>query len=140
MSERTKDRKDPIPPSEWEWFGHAAHFICGRWCRFHMATLVGPWLVSTVGEYVHPSHSGGSARAEYEWLKKNHPGADIGWNRKYETMVFRAGEPCREKDCGCGLPTLADATERAVGCYMTAKEATEGHRALCAEWAKREVF
>lgn len=130
----------PIPPSEWEWFGSAAHFIYGRWCRFHMATKVGPWLVSTVGEFVHPADSGASEQTEAAWLEKNYPGRDIGPNRKYETMVFLAGEPCAAKDCGCGLPTLANATERAVGCYMTAKEATEGHRALCAEWAKMEAF
>jgi hypothetical protein len=35
----------------WEWFGNAAHLIVSRDCRFHLATLVGPWLISTVGEY-----------------------------------------------------------------------------------------
>jgi hypothetical protein len=34
------------------WFGHAGHFICAEWCRFHLCTQVGPYLISTVGEYV----------------------------------------------------------------------------------------
>lgn len=37
-------------PSSWEWYGHPAHFICGDKCRFHLATKVGKYLVSTVGE------------------------------------------------------------------------------------------
>lgn len=47
-----------INANEWEWFGNAAHFICGRWCRFHLATKVGKYLISTVGEYVSPRNSG----------------------------------------------------------------------------------
>lgn len=41
-----------IPPEKWKWFGHPAHFICGRDCRFHLATKIGRWLVSTLGEYL----------------------------------------------------------------------------------------
>ena len=38
-------------PQDWKWFRHPGHFICARWCRFHLCTQVGKWLVSTVGEY-----------------------------------------------------------------------------------------
>src|SRR5262245_46801635 len=93
-----------VPYRGWQWYGNAGHFICGRWCRFHLATRVGPWLVSTVGEFVHPRHGGGSEIEEARWLRANWPGEDIGLDRKYETMVFRAGDPCETKDCGCGLP------------------------------------
>lgn len=106
-----------------KWFGCAAHFCCGRWCRFHLATQVGKYLISTVGEYVHPSMSGSSESTEEEWLKKNAPGADIGFNRKYETMVFKVGKLC---GCGCGLPSISGSEIDFAG-YMTAKEATEGH-------------
>src|SRR5262245_20633370 len=94
-----------VDQSDWEWFGCAGHFICGQWCRFHLCTLVGEFLVSTVGEYVHPKHSNGSEADESRWLKANWPGEDIGYKRKYETMVFRAGERCKAKDCNCGLPS-----------------------------------
>lgn len=41
----------PVSREEWEWFGTAAHLIVGQDCRFHMATIIGPWLISTVGEW-----------------------------------------------------------------------------------------
>ena len=115
----------------WEWYGHAAHFCCGRWCRFHLATKVGPWLVSTVGEYIHPRNSGASEKSEAEWLKDNHPGEDIGFGRKYETMVFKAGAAC---ECGCGLPTI-DGHEIDCRGANTATDARANHMALCAEYA-----
>ena len=122
----------------WEWFGHAAHFIGGRWCRFHMATKVGEYVVSTVGEYIHPSHSGGSEQSEAEWMKKHWPGEDIGYNRKYETMVFRAGKPCNSMECGCGIPTI-DGHALDFRGYNTARNARAGHMELCAKWASAKV-
>ena len=115
-----------IPESEWEWFGNAGHFICGRWCRFHLCTKVGPWLVSTVGEYVHPRHSKGNEADEF---------SDIGCDRKYETMVFLAGERCVATDCGCGLPFI-DGSERDMLPANTAKEAAENHVVLCKKYAE----
>lgn len=128
----------PVPPSEWEWFGQAAHFICGQWCRFHLATKVGPWLVSTVGEYVHPRHSSGSEQAEAEWLKQNWPGEEIGCGRKYETMVFRAGNVCKDSRCNCGLPEIAS-SELDSGAYNEAGAARDGHFELCRKWAARSA-
>lgn len=125
-----------IPRSEWKWFGVAAHFICGRWCRFHLATVVGPWLVSTVGEYVHPRRAKGGELTEEKWIKENWPGEDVGLDRKYETMVFKAGEPCDSTVCGCGLPEI-DGEELGFDGYNTAREATVGHMAMCAEWAEK---
>jgi hypothetical protein len=125
-------------PLDWKWFGNAGHFICGQWCRFHLTTQVGPYLISTVGEYVHPRHSQGSERTEAEWLKKNWPGEEIGFGRKYETMVFRAGKPCDSPKCGCGLPEI-DGSELDGNGYNNAKDATEGHMALCRKWANRVI-
>ena len=124
------------PCNKWQWYGHAAHFCCGRWCRFHLATKVGSYLVSTVGEYVHPRHSNGSEKAEREWLKLNYPGGDIGFGRKYETMVFRAGKPCAAPDCGCGLPTTDGNELDMLGCN-TARAARAGHMKLCRKWAQK---
>ena len=122
--------------TDWEWFGSAGHFICGQWCRFHLTTKVGPWLISTVGEYVHPRHSGGSELKEDEWLKENWPGEDIGCDRKYETMVFRAGEPC---ECGCGMPRIDGGEERNCAGYNDAKSAREGHIKMCENYSGKHV-
>jgi hypothetical protein len=117
----------------WNWFGHVGHFICGRWCRFHLTTQVGEYLVSTIGEYIHPSDSAGSEVKEAEWLKKNYPGRDIGYNRKYETMVFKAGPPCNAKDCHCGQPSIDGSELDSLG-YNNAKDATEGHYLMCEKY------
>lgn len=124
----------PIPKDQWKWFGHAAHFICGRWCRFHLATRVGKYLVSTVGMLVHPRHSGGSEAAEYKWLVEHPNGEEIGCDRFYETMVFDAGEPCAIKECTCGLPSIGSDGLDFLG-YKTAGEAAKGHYELCRKWA-----
>jgi hypothetical protein len=127
----------PTNRGEWTWFGVPGHFICSRWCRFHLTTCVGPWLVSTVGEYVHPRHSQGSEKTETEWLKSNWPGEDIGYQRKYETMVFLAGEPCASSTCGCGLPAINGHEFDSNG-YNNRGDAQAGHLAMCAKWAERE--
>lgn len=121
--------------SEWRWFGNAGHYVCGRWCRFHLTTQVGQYLVSTIGEYVHPRHSKGSEQAEAAWLNKNWPGEDIGSGRKYETMVFLAGKPCDAPECGCGLPQIDGNCLDFAG-YNNAKDATEGHMKMCEIWAQ----
>lgn len=117
MSER-------IHESEWHWFGHAAHLCVGQWCRFHMATKIGKLVVSTVGEYVPPM---GSEVAESEWLAKNRFGKEIGFGRKYETMVFAADGQC---ECGCGLPGI-DPQELHSKAYNDPKKARIGHLAIC---------
>jgi hypothetical protein len=135
---KAKAKPKAIPPSQWEWFGNAGHFICGRWCRFHLCTLVGEYLVSTVGEYVHPSHSNGSEAEEERWLIKNYPSADIGFGRKYETMVFTAGERCLSSECNCGLPTISGGALDFLG-YNTAGDATKGHLMFCQTWARKQT-
>ena len=83
-----------VPESAWRWYGLNGHFICGRWCRYHLTTKVGRYFVSTVGMYVHPSDSGGGEQSEYAWLKLHPNGREIGMDHYYETMVFKAGAPC----------------------------------------------
>ena len=120
---------------EIKWFGSVGHFCCGQWCRFHLTTLVNGFLISTIGEYVHPRHSNGSEAKEAAWLKDNWPGEEIGYGRKYETMVFKAGEPC---SCGCGLPKIDGSDIDAQG-YNTAKEATEGHMSLVEKYKTEDA-
>lgn len=142
---------DVTPKSRWRWFGNAGHFICARECRFHLCTQVGKFLVSTVGEYL-PRESTreiiansrgvilegiGDAR-EADYMKK------IGYEKlgagdgTYETYVFKAGAPCKEKDCNCGMPALADACEIAGVRTTTAGAATTAHMKFCNEYAKRK--
>ena len=127
-------RRPPVPQSEWEWFGDPGHFCWARWCRFHLCTKVGDYLVSTVGAYVHPRHSMGSEMEEAAWLKENWPSEDIGLDRKYETMVFRAGDPCASEACDCGLPTI-DGHEIDLRGYNKSAAAAAGHLAMCKEAA-----
>jgi len=124
-----------IPEKDWVWYGRPGHFICGEWCRFHMVTVVGKYLISTVGAYVPPSECGGSERTESEWLKKNYPGKEIGFGRKYETMVFEAGKPCDAPKCGCGMPSISG-SELDMEPANSDKEAREKHMELCNKWAK----
>jgi hypothetical protein len=124
------------PVSEWKWYGTYGHCIIGRWCRFHLLTVVGDYLVSTIGEYVHPSHSGGGERNEAEWLKDHWPGEEVGCGRKYETMVFHAGEPCTAEGCECGEIGFGSGDELEMLGYNTRKDATAGHMELCLKWSR----
>lgn len=123
------------PPKSWVWNGMVGHFICGQWCRFHLATEVGPWLISTVGLYVHPRHSGGREDSEYKWLAKNPFGEDIGLERKFETMVFRAGKKCDNGTCDCGIARI-DGHEIDCNGYNTPGAANAGHYAMCEKWSR----
>jgi len=78
-----------------EWYGHPAHFCGGNECRFVMHTLVdGAWVVSTVGDYYPQGEEGGRQ--------------GVGYNRLFETFVFKAAEG-KFHDCGC--PVIADLSE-----------------------------
>lgn len=138
----------PIPQSEWRWFGKAAHLIVGNDCRFHLATLVGDFMVSTVGEYIPDApvreilaESRGivlEGKGDYRrasWMKQ--AGVEqIGFNRTYETMVFRVrlGDVCEVADCMCGLPQI-EPTELDMDGYNSAGDAQAGHYAMCEKWA-----
>lgn len=112
-----------IAQSKWIWFGHAAHYICARRCRWHLCTQVGQWLVSSVGDFR---------------IKDDEAMSPIGLEHFFETMVFRA-EPnlCTAPDCQCGMPKIVKWQEEEVLTYQTAGEAAAGHMRLCTKWAKR---
>lgn len=130
----SKNQKTAIPESQWKWYGKAGHCIIGHWCRFHMLTHVGNWLISTIGEYVHPRNSKGTEKDDYKWWEDNYPGEDLGSGFQYETFVFKAGNPCREEGCNCGQPTLSDTSEVDVIGANNAKEATAAHMTLCKKY------
>ena len=111
-----------MTPDKWVWMPHAAHFICGPRCQFKLATYVGKYIVSTVGEMV-TNHL--DERTEFE---------EIGYKRKYETMVFRAirRDPKNGKCC----PWEIDVSkEMDMQGYNDADAATDGHMAMCRKWS-----
>ena len=143
-----------IPKEDWKWFGSAGHFICAHDCRFHLCTLVGNYVVSTVGELwsdrvvreIHAKVHAPGWFAEYGGLKgdafdhaymKKFGFSDIGYRRKYETMVFRLKEICNEEECGrCGLPRIIP-RELDMDGYNVAGDAQRGHYAMCEKWAAK---
>lgn len=124
-----------IPASRWRWYGSPGHFICGSHCRFHLCTVVGRFLVSTVGEYTPPYMVSGGDKKEANWIQENYPGLDIGHQRKYETMVFEVSDrKCDDPSCGCGMP-LHSGREVEFQGYITNGEAVSGHTAICIEYS-----
>lgn len=138
------------PRDEWEWFGTAAHLIVGQDCRFHLATVIGSYLVSTVGEWLPDESSreimaksrghvlegrGDARRADF----MNKVGfAEIGAGRLYETMVFPvSNERCTVADCDCGMPQVADFGDLESDAYNLRGDATRGHYAMCERWARK---
>lgn len=104
------------PPETWKWYGRPGHFCGSADCRFHLTTQVGPYLVSTVGDYRLPG----------ECTRTN-----LGPNPEddYETMVFRVSGTC---ECGCGRPDH-NGQELKANWHTSALSAEAGHYALCLE-------
>ena len=107
-----------------EWYGGASHFICGPWCRFHLATIVGAhgqrFLVSTVGEYFRRTGMSESDE-KLETVGYRHPNDDAF----YETMVFPVGDVrCSAPDCNCGQPEAEAWRELACERYALRGDAT----------------
>ena len=111
-----------ITKADWLWQGHAGHFICADRCAFHMATTVGEFLVSTVGEYRSPLRS-----------KDSDPWEEIGYRRLYETMVFKVAG--RQAD---GCAEVADYSEIEMEGYNDSESASAGHMRLCQEMQDKQ--
>jgi hypothetical protein len=132
-----------IPEKDWKWFGNAGHFICAFDCQFHLCTLIGDILVSTVGQYFPDSDvreifarsrgvvlngMGDARRADY---MEKIGYEDIGYERKYETMTFKVTKQiCTAPGCNCGLPEIIPDDIEFAG-YNTASEAADGHIKMC---------
>lgn len=103
--------------ADWIWMGHGGHFIGGNECRFRLNTKVGNYIVSTVGEY-------------YPMSNADKP-YSIGYNRTFETMVFKAVKgdaPCCpfEADVSAGVLEMVP--------YNTPGDAQEGHMLMCEKY------
>jgi len=141
-----------ISQKDWKWFGTAGHFICAHHCRYHLCTQVGKYLVSTVGQYW-PERGSREIHAKVHdpgWLQVNQHllgdyfdhaymkrfgYEDIGYNRKFESMVFKAGKTCNAKGCDCGQPEISG-SELDFEAYKTVGEANKGHLELCEKYAR----
>jgi len=112
-----------VKREDWIWMPHPAHFIGGTDCRFFLATYVGEYIVSTVGQYRPgpPLHERGED-------------VEIGLDRLFETMVFRA-KPTPDAECGCTFQ-IDVAEEVDFAPYNDPKSAAVGHYAMCEKWAE----
>lgn len=110
------------------YFGHAAHLCVGPWCLFHIATQVGGFMVSTVGDYRPVSEREGEGFG---------PAREIGVGRLFETFVFRI-IPNRSCGCGCGLPDM-ELSEIDTAAYNDALAATEGHERMCQKYERKRT-
>lgn len=134
----------------WIWMPHPGHLCVSQDCRFFLNTYVGGYIVSTVGEYLPDNAvlkiyaqsrkypltlaSKGDAVVS-NFLKENGGFEDIGYGRKYETMVFNA---VREKDPrGVCCPWRQTGSDLAIEGYNDAIEAAAGHMKFCRKYSKK---
>ena len=124
----------------WIHMPHPAHLIISRRCEFVLATYVGKYIVSTVGEYW-PDRIIREIHAEVhdpKWFSENkHLQGDyfnnayfkkfgyeqIGANRIYETMVFKA----KKSKSKCCAYTIISGKSIDFDGYNTPEKAFKGH-------------
>jgi len=110
----------------WRWCGHAHHFIGSNRCRYHLATWVGDYLVSTVGDY----HPDGETEPMSLGLE---PGLF------FETMVFPAHlVEDLGRDDNCHGYKVSSWSEVDRWHYQSAEAANEGHLRACFTWGARQ--
>jgi hypothetical protein len=129
---------------DWVWMPHAGHFICSKDCEFKLNTYVNGYIVSTVGE-MWPERAVREIHAQVhnpEWLSQNrHLRGDdfdsaymkkfgyeeIGYGRKYETMVFKA----KKSKHKCCPYEMVSGSEIDSDGYNKPEDAYAGHLKLC---------
>lgn len=126
---------------------HPAHFICSDSCRFVLATKIGKYIVSTVGEYVpdepirqiHCDVRGikleGRGDARLAGYMKKVGFQELGFDRTYETMVFKSRRDKEDLCCGYRIVVSEQVDFRG---YKDAVEARKGHYYFCNKWAKKQ--
>ena len=114
-----------IPRAQWEWFGYPGHFIEADRCLFRLCTVVGKYLISTVGD----KHDIGTGErvpiCSYQ-------------SGFFETYVFQAGPRCDTPECGCGQPEIDGHNIDGERC-ATAGEAQALHLKYCEKYARRKA-
>ena len=136
---------------KWVWMPHAGHFILGHRCRFKLSTYVGKYIVSTVGELWNERGSREIHANVHDamWLVKNkHLLGDefdaayfkrfgyeeIGCDRTYETMVFKA----RKSKHKCCPYEIIVSKEVDFAGYNKGDKAYQGHLKLCKKWSNKK--
>ena len=112
-----------IPQSEWTWHGHAAHLSVRGRCRHHLTTVVGKYVISTLGDYVPDPRNAPDVRETI----------GSGNDDYYETMVWTLAGYCVEGCCP-QIGNDLDDTKR----YATALLANIGHLAMCLKYAAQQ--
>lgn len=125
---------------------HAGHFILGDSCRFHLNTYVNECIVSTIGELwldsqvrkIHADVHGVIIQGigdEWDFNYLKHFGyAELGLDRLYETMVFKAVKSESHYCCPYKPEVFSNID---MDGYNTAKEAYLGHLEMCEKWDKK---
>ncbi len=104
--------------------GCTVHFSGADMCRWRRATIVGDYVISSVGSWWPVSNTG-------------HEPTSIG-SHLYEAMVFRlTGIPVPDNG-GCPCRVIADLNEVEVTRYDTPGEAHEGHEALVRKYIEAQ--
>ena len=131
---------------DWAWMPHPGHFICSRDCKFFMNTYVNGYIVSTIGEYLPDSEvreifansrgielKGRGDERLADYMKKIGY-EEIGYKRKYETMVFKA----KKSEHKCCPYVSSNWGEIDFMGYNTPEDAFKGHYKMCWKYAKRD--
>lgn len=110
-----------IDKKDWLWIGIPMHFIGAHDCNFRLATIIGDYVISTVGDW----------RPGYEGRQQ------IGADRCFETFAFKGWSICNRPGCECGMPIIDNATEIDSDGYNTSQDAQDGHMRMCAKYANK---
>jgi len=127
---------------------HAAHFIGADSCMFRMATEVGGFIVSTVGQYW-PDRPVREVIARSRGIIIEGRGDDfdrkymekigfeeIGHNRLFETYVFFS-KP-KKPECGCAFEVDGYSEIDSLPANDP-QQAYENHLMMCDKWSKQSV-
>lgn len=129
-----------IPQNKWRWLGHAQHFCAADNCRFHLATVVGKYVISTVGDYYPPLTASSKLTGSAADLKAGRRPERVrerigaGEDSFFETFVFQVDTKAKKADCGC--PELKSFCEVWGERAATAQEATRKHMGMCTRIAE----
>lgn len=129
----TKTKK-AIPAEQWKWFGYPGHLCVGSRCMFHLLTVVGEYMISSVGDYkpekIFDAHRS-TLIDNCEGMRETIGAGDEAF---FETFVFkRAGTAeCR---CGCGTPSPDEFSEIDGKRAVNAADATANHVEFCRKYA-----
>lgn len=111
-----------IKRKDWKWLGYAGHFCQCYKCKFSLATEIGDFLVSTIGDMHNDFYD-------------DDPITIGGEGSFYETMVFSLKDEYYHDDSGCRVPDYCDCIQSEY--YMDSVHAREGHMKICKQISLR---